>query len=173
MLQTERLILRMWREQDFDAYAAMSADPRVMQFLVPDGKPMSRPEAWRSFAVQIGHWQLRGFGMFAVIERTTEELVGRIGPWQPEGWPDFEIGWSLRSEYWGKGYAVEAATACIRYAFTVLNRDHLISVIDPDNTRSIRVAERVGERLEGETVLPHLPDRRLLQYGLHRSYWNP
>ncbi len=168
-LETQRLLLRTWEPDDFEAYAAMSAEPEVMRFLSHDGKPLSRFDAWRSFAAQVGHWKLRGFGMFAVVERTSGDLVGRIGPWQPEGWPDFEIGWTLGGKYWGRGYATEAVKACITYSFTELRRSHLISIIDPDNIRSIRVAERVGEQLEGTVTLPHLPNRTLLQYGLYRQ----
>ena len=115
--------------------------------------------------------QPRGSGLLAVTERTTGALVGRIGPGDPEGWPDFESGWMLRSEYWGRGYATEAVNRCIEHVFTDLNRSHLSSFILPENTRSIRVAERVGERFEGKVVLPHLPDRKVLQYGLSRNEW--
>src|SRR5437762_11305313 len=89
VLETERLILRPWTLDDFDGFAAMCADPQVMRFLAEDGKPLSRFGAWRAMAGIVGHWTLRGFGLFAVTERTTGALVGRIGPWDPEGWPDF------------------------------------------------------------------------------------
>ena len=170
-LETERLILRTWSEKDFESYAKMSMDREVSQYLTPDGKPPSRPDMWRSLAMVIGHWYLRGFGLFAVIERTSSELIGRVGPFQPEGWPDFEIGWMLRRSSWGHGYATEAALACVEYAFTKLNREHLISVIDPQNHASIRVAERIGERLEGTVELYHRPGYPLLQYGMHRDEW--
>jgi RimJ/RimL family protein N-acetyltransferase len=147
----------------------MWAEPEVMRFLHVDGRPLSRFEAWQSFSAQVGHWSLRGFGMFSVMERGTEHLVGRVGPWQPEGWPDFEIGWTLRPEFWGRGYATEAASACITYAFAELHRPRIISLISPDNTRSIRVAERLGEQFQGEVSLPHLPDKKVLQYGLSRE----
>ncbi|PYR64986.1 MAG: GNAT family N-acetyltransferase [Acidobacteria bacterium] len=171
VLETERLILRPFAIDDFDAFAAMYADPRVAEFVTEDGKPLSRFSAWRAFATIAGHWTLRGFGLFAVVERATGTFVGRIGPWQPEGWPGFEIGWTLRSEYWGRGYATEAVKRCIENAFTELDRSHISSFIAPENMRSIHVAERVGERLEGETVLPHMPDRKVLQYGVSRSDW--
>jgi RimJ/RimL family protein N-acetyltransferase len=145
----------------------------VTQFVTEDGKPLSRFAAWRAFAGIVGHWTLRGFGLFAVTERTSGAFVGRIGPWDPEGWPDFEIGWALRAECWGQGYATEAVKRCIEYAFTELDRTHLSSFIVPENTRSIRVAQRVGERFECETTLPHLPDRKVLQYGLSRHDWHP
>src|SRR5690349_8996227 len=99
-LQTERLLLRMWEPGDFDVYAAICAEPEVMKFLAADGKPLSRFEAFRSFCALIGHWYVRGFGMFAVVDRATDSVIGRIRPWQPEGWPDFEIGWTLSSKYW-------------------------------------------------------------------------
>jgi RimJ/RimL family protein N-acetyltransferase len=172
VLETERLVLRTWSPADLDDYAAMFAEPEVAEFLSVDGKPMSRADAWRGLASLIGHWHMRGYGMFAVIDRASGEFVGRIGPLEPEGWPDFEIGWGLRRKYWGRGYASEAVKACIAYAFTQLKKTHFISIIDPLNVNSIRVAERVGERLEGETTLAVWPGRRLLKYGLHRSDWD-
>jgi RimJ/RimL family protein N-acetyltransferase len=171
-LQTDRLILRPGILEDFEGYAAMWAEPEVMQFLAADGKPLSRFAAWQSYSGQVGHWHLRGFGMFTVLDRVTRDFLGRVGPWQPEGWPDFEIGWTLRSQYWGRGYATEAATACIRYAFEELQRARLISLISPDNTRSIRVAERLGEKFQGEITLPHMPGKKVLQYGLSREEWD-
>jgi RimJ/RimL family protein N-acetyltransferase len=172
ILETDRLTLRPWIVEDFEALAAMSADPEVMRYVAADGKPLSRFAAWQGLTSMVGHWALRGFGMFAVIERSSGEFVGRLGPWQPEGWPEFEIGWTLRSEHWGKGYATEGAERCVEYAFTELGREHLVSLILPENVRSIRVAERLGERLEATITLPHLPpDRPVLQYGLTRGDW--
>lgn len=171
VLETDRLILRPFTSEDFEAFAAMYADPIVARTITDDGNPLTRFGAWRAFAGTLGHWVLSGFGMFAVVERATGTFIGRVGPWQPEGWPDFEIGWALRSEYWGHGYATEAADRCIGHAFTDLRRDHVSSFIAPENTRSIRVAERLGERLEGETQLPHIPDRKVLQYGVSRDEW--
>jgi RimJ/RimL family protein N-acetyltransferase len=170
-LETERLILRTWKLDDFDTYARIYADADVMQFLSAHGKPMSRFDAWFSFSLLVGHWYLRGFGMFAVVDRATGDVVGRIGPWLPEGWPGFEVGWSLRREYWGRGYATEAVKACIRHSFETLGQPHVISLIDPENIRSIRVAERAGERLEGTTTLPDRPDKPILQYGIRRENW--
>jgi RimJ/RimL family protein N-acetyltransferase len=109
--------------------------------------------------------------MFAVEEKASGAVVGRVGPWEPEGWPDLEIGWTLRSDRWGRGYATEAATACLGYVFKELRRPHVISLILPDNTRSIRVAERIGETFEDTIRLPHVPERDILQYGLFREDW--
>jgi RimJ/RimL family protein N-acetyltransferase len=171
-LETDRLILRRWKPEDFEPYAAMMADPEVMRYLGADGMPLSRFAAWQAFCATLGHWELRGFGLFAVVERASGEVIGRIGPWYPEGWPEFEIGWTLRSQSWGKGYATEAVQACLTYAFTVLGRSRIVSLITPENASSIRVAQRVGEQFEGEITLPDLPpNRRVLQYGLTRDNW--
>jgi RimJ/RimL family protein N-acetyltransferase len=170
-LDTVRLHLAPCAPDDFADYAEMWADPEVTRYLSADGRPLSRFHAWRSFAAHIGHWSLRGFGMFTVTERQTGTFVGQVGPWQPEGWPGFEIGWTLQSRFWGRGYATEAARACIEHAFTELDQPHVISLITTENARSIRVAERVGERLQREVVLPHLGDRPVRQYGLSRDDW--
>ena len=164
---TERLILRMFREADFDAYAAMVADAEVVRYL-GDGQPVSRFEAWRSMASFLGHWQLRGYGLWAAEERSSGVLVGRVGFWRPEGWPDFELGWMLRREAWGRGYATEGARRAMAHAFTELGRGHLISLIRPGNDPSIRVAERLGETLRSETVLFGHP---ALVYGIDRAGW--
>ncbi|MEO6326042.1 MAG: GNAT family N-acetyltransferase, partial [Thermoanaerobaculia bacterium] len=107
-LQTERLHLRQFRLEDFEAYASLCADPEVMQHL---GGTLSRHDAWRHMATLLGHWQLLGYGHWAAIERSTNTLVGRVGFLNPEGWPGFELGWTLARGAWGKGYATEGARA--------------------------------------------------------------
>jgi RimJ/RimL family protein N-acetyltransferase len=101
-----------------------------------------------------GSWRLLGFGPFCVIEKVTGEWVGRAGPWFPEGWPDREVGWMFLPSARGKGYATEAATACLNFVFETLGWERVIHVIDPRNTASQRVAERVGSRLIGPVTLP-------------------
>lgn len=168
-LETERLRLRMWsEEQDFDRYAQICADPEVMRYLTPQGKPLTRAEAWRQMAFMVGHWQLRGYGHWVVEEKASGNLVGRIGFLNPEGWPGFEIGWTLARESWGKGYATEGARRALRYAFTEMGQEHVISLIHPENRNSIRVAERLGEKLEGETDAVGI---RVLIYGIWRDTW--
>jgi RimJ/RimL family protein N-acetyltransferase len=151
-LETERLRLRMFREDDLDAYARICADPEVMRYL-GEGKVLSRAEAWRQMAMIIGHWQLRGYGLWAVEERRTGALVGRIGLFNPEGWPGLECGWMLAREHWGQGYATEGARRSLAYAFEALGHARVISLIRPGNAASVRVAERIGERLETRTSL--------------------
>jgi len=127
-LETDRLKLRMWRESDLDPYADMCADPLVMRYLGP-GKVMTRPESWRSMAVFIGHWHMRGYSHWAVEEKATQKMIGRIGFLNPEGWPGFEIGWTLARHAWGKGYATEGAKVALQYAFKELDQRHVISLI--------------------------------------------
>lgn len=165
-LETERLTLRMWREDDFEEYARICSDPEVMRFL--GGKPFSRLETWRHMAFLVGHWQLRGYGHWAVEEKASGRLIGRMGFLNPEGWPGFEVGWTLARERWGRGYASEGARRMLDYAFTEMDRDHVISLIHPENRASIKVAERMGEKVEGETELMGVP---LLIYGISRDAW--
>ena len=151
-LETERLRLRMFRDDDHAAYARICADADVMRYL-GDGKPLTGPEAWRQMAMILGHWQLRGYGLWAVEERATGTLLGRIGLFNPEGWPALELGWALGRDHWGKGFATEGARRAMRFAFDTLRVPHLISLIRPENAPSIRVAERLGESLERRTQL--------------------
>jgi RimJ/RimL family protein N-acetyltransferase len=151
-LETQRLILRGWREQDFEAYAEMCGDSEVMRY-IGAGKPLSRDESWRNMAMLLGHWGLRGYGMWAVELRQSGEMIGRIGCHQPNGWPGFEIGWTLRRSYWGKGLATEGAKAALDYAFGELQQSEVISLIRPENLASRRVAEKLGEKLTGTMEL--------------------
>lgn len=162
-LETERLLLRQWREDDFEPYAQLCADEDVMRYL--GGKVFTRAEAWRHMAFLIGHWHLRGYGHFAVEEKATGRFVGRIGFLNPEGWPGFEIGWTLGRESWGKGYATEGARRALEYAFNELDKDHVISLIHPENHASMRVAERLGEKREGTA---EVFDQRLIVFGIDR-----
>jgi RimJ/RimL family protein N-acetyltransferase len=163
-LATERLILRMFVESDLDSYAEMCGDPVVMRYV--SGNPMTREEAWRNMALVLGHWQLRGYGLWAIQERRTGCLLGRVGCWNPEGWPGLEVGWALRREFWGQGYATEAARSALDYAFSKLGHEHVISLIHPDNAPSIRLAVRLGMQFEGRT---DVMSRDVLVYGINRA----
>jgi RimJ/RimL family protein N-acetyltransferase len=166
-LTTERLLLRMFRQDDFEGYARMLADPEVTRYL-GDGKPVARPAAWRQMAMLIGHWQLRGYGLWAVEEQGSGTLIGRIGIFNPEGWPGVEVGWMLRRESWGQGLATEGARAALAYAFTELNQPHIVSLIRPNNLASIRVAEKLGEALEDSI---DMYGKQALVYGISQEKW--
>jgi RimJ/RimL family protein N-acetyltransferase len=151
-LDTPRLRLRQFVESDFNDYAALCADAEVMRY-VGDRGPLSREDAWRQFAMLVGHWALRGYGMWAVEELASGAFVGRVGLHYPEGWPERELAWALARRYWGRGYGFEAATAALGIAFDTLSWSRAISLIAPPNLRSIRLATRLGERFERNLVL--------------------
>jgi Acetyltransferases, including N-acetylases of ribosomal proteins len=141
-LDTGRLILRAFTLQDFEAWSAIMGDSDVMTFL---GGPVTPPDAWRTMAMTLGHWMLRGFGMWAVERKQDGAMIGRVGLLQPEAWTGLEVGWTLGRPYWGQGYATEAAAAAMRYGFLTQPVDRLVSNIDPANLASQKVAQRLGE----------------------------
>ncbi len=151
-LETERLLLRQFEAADTDAYAVMMGDPEIMRFL-GTGQTLDRMGTWRHIAYIRGHWQLRGYGMFALEEKGGGRLVGHAGIVHPEGWPGLELGWALQKDCWGRGYATEAAREVLRYAFEELGREDVISMMYPENTASMRVAERIGERQRSPTQI--------------------
>jgi RimJ/RimL family protein N-acetyltransferase len=149
-LETERLLLRAFHSEDFESYAEMMAHPDVALHLM-DGRPLTREESWRQMAMFLGHWALRGFGVWAVEESSTGRFIGRIGCLEPEGFPAFEIAYTLTRSAWGHGYAREGAAASLKYARETLGKTEIASIIRPDNHASIRVAQSLGA-LPGETV---------------------
>jgi RimJ/RimL family protein N-acetyltransferase len=164
-LEAQRLRLRPLRQSDFEDYAALYADPEVLRYLASGPEPWDRGRAWRHLAFVRGHWELTGAGMWAVEHKETGAFLGVTGFAAPEGWPGFELAWTLARRWWGNGYATEGARAALAHAFTVLKKDRVISLIHPENRASIRVAERIGERLQGRIL--HL-GREMLCYGLDR-----
>lgn len=151
VLLTERLLLRPLGPEDANAWYAFHADPVTMRHL---GGVQSRSVAWRGLCAMAGAWSIRGFSMFAVTLRDTGEWIGRVGPWHPEGWPGTEIGWGLASQFAGRGFAREAATATIDYAVDGLGWTDIIHTIAPDNVESIALAQRLGSTNRGRTTLP-------------------
>ncbi len=149
-LDTERLILRGPREEDFEAVLAFQASPRT-EFI--GGPSTDRWQAWRGFLAQFGHWALRGYGFFTCELRATGQVVGRVGVINHEMWPEPELGWHLFDGFEGKGYATEAAFAARNWAFQEHGLGPLVSHLHPDNTASIALAERLGATFEREADL--------------------
>lgn len=145
VLTTERLTLRPLGARDFEPLVEFYASPRS-GFV---GGPMDRAQVWRHLATEIGHWTLRGYGRFGVEETATGDFVGVVGPWNPEGWPEPEIGWDLMDGHEGKGYATEAARAARDWAYGTGWRT-AISLVAHGNDGSARVAGRLGCVEEGE-----------------------
>jgi RimJ/RimL family protein N-acetyltransferase len=148
VVETERLVLRAFRLSDLDAYAAMCADEEVMRH-IGSGGAVGRDVAWRHLALFLGSWGLVGHGMWAIERRADGALIGRAGFLDPEGWPGCELGWLLARDAWGQGYAFEAAQAARAFGRRELGLGELISLIRPDNQRSIALAERLGAHDRG------------------------
>jgi RimJ/RimL family protein N-acetyltransferase len=165
-LETERLRLRSFRRSDLDDYAALNADPEVLRYLSGGmEQPWDRGRSWRHMAFLLGHWLLGGSGMWALELKETGAFLGMVGFAEPEGWPGCELAWKLVRRWWGHGYATEGARAARDYAFTVLEKDRLISLIHPENRASIRVAERLGETVQGRNEMFGV---EYLVYGISR-----
>jgi RimJ/RimL family protein N-acetyltransferase len=167
-LETDRLVLRPPTPEDLEPWVAFAADPEATTFI---GGVADRAVAWRQLCVMAGAWWIRGYAMFSVIEKASGRWIGRIGPWQPEGWPGTEVGWGLAREAWGKGYAVEGATAAIDWAFENLGWSEVIHAIEPANRRSQRVAERLGSRILRQATLPSPFDVAVDVWGQSRAEW--
>jgi RimJ/RimL family protein N-acetyltransferase len=168
-LETERLILRPPEERDLDRWAAFMADAETMSFL---GGPKSRAEAWQGIASALGHWVLKGFGMFSTVEKESGAWVGRVGPLEPEGWPGTEVGWGIAREHWGKGYATESAAAAIDWAFDTLGWSEVVHCIDSANAPSIRVAQRLGSTKGARVNLPPpWQEHEVDLWGQRREQW--
>ena len=168
VIETERLVLRPPRLEDFEAWAACAADPDMTTYL---GGPQPRAIAWRAFMAMAGSWSLNGFAMFSVLEKSTGLWLGRVGPWRPEGWPGNEIGWGLARAGEGKGYAYEAAVAATDWAFATLGWSEVIHCIDADNRRSEALAVRLGSARLRQTVLPPPSANAVTVWGQDRASW--
>jgi RimJ/RimL family protein N-acetyltransferase len=174
VIATERLLLRPWRADDIAPNTAMLGDPASGRFIAADNKPITDAFAgWRNTAVMAGHWALYGIGMFVVEERQTGRFVGRVGPWMPPGWPGFEVGWGISSDFRRKGYAVEAARGAIDWSFESFEVDRIIHCIDRENTASQAVARRLGARKDREfDLFGHVADLWVTERALWTASQN-
>ena len=173
LITTDRLILRPPGFEDFEAYADYVSDPEAMEMI---GGAQVRSVAWRSFMAYAGAWATTGVSMFWVFEREGEDgeegrFIGRIGPWSPEGWPGTEVGWGLRVDAQGHGYATEAAEACMDWAFEELGWTDVIHTIHPENTASQAVAKKLGSTNRGPVRLPAPIDKTVDAWGQTRAEW--
>jgi RimJ/RimL family protein N-acetyltransferase len=165
-LETERLLLRAPVPEDADALAPMYADPEVMRY-VGDGRPLTRAETERSVRRMIERWEADGFGLFTTVRKDADRVIGRVGlliwnteTWQPTtraesaGRPtEVEVGYTLGRDFWGRGYATEAAAAVRDYALQELGAERLIALIIHGNEASVNVARKLGLEYERDILL--------------------
>lgn len=165
-VETPRLLLRHPQASDAEPLLEIHQDPDVIKYVLRGSAPVGITGAWRNIATMVGHWHLRGYGQWTVVEKETGEVIGRVGLWNPEGWPGIELGWIVRRTRWGHGFATEAAEAALEWTWANVETDHIISIIEPDNLRSIRVAEKIGECLE---LVDLINGEESHVYGIHRT----
>ncbi|ALG91102.1 MULTISPECIES: GNAT family N-acetyltransferase [Actibacterium] len=168
VLETDRLILRGPEAADYPDFKATFSSYRS-RFM---GGPLNKYEAWMLYAAEIGHWHIRGFGMWMIHDRVTDETYGMAGGWQPAGWPEREIAWIIWPDKAGHGYALEATDAARRYFYETQGWVGAVSYIDPKNLDSIRLAERLGavkdhdaETIDGNDAVYRHPSPARLRSG--------
>lgn len=164
-IETSRLVLRLPRAEDAAPLMEIHHDPKAVKYVVFGTAPGGITAAWRNIAMMLGHWQLRGYGQWTVVEKESGHVIGRVGLWHPEGWPGIDLGWIIRGSRWNNGFATEAAHAALAWTWDNVDADHIISVIQPDNVPSIRVAEKIGERFERNDSMNGAD---VLIYGIRR-----
>lgn len=159
-IETERLRLRLPRASDLPAHAAFRASDRARSI----GGPYAEATSFEHLGAIIGQWQLRGYGRWMVADKTTDAPLGVVGVYHPADWPEAEIGWSVYAEAEGRGIAAEAALATRDYVYRTLGWSRIVSLIDPANTRSVALAERLG--CVKEDAFAH-PDLGTLDIWVH------
>lgn len=143
-IETERLILRRPAPRDQDICVDFFMSDRA----VGVGGPFDLHAAWRHFAYELGHWEIYGFGMWAVTMKGDDTILGLIGPWFPADWPEREIGWMVFDGAEGKSIAFEAAEAAIEHARATLGWTDFVSYVSEGLTRSANLAERLGAQID-------------------------
>ncbi len=146
VLETKRLILRGPEAEDYPNFKATFSSYRS-RFM---GGPLNQYEAWMLYAAEIGHWQIKGYGMWMIHDRETDKTLGMAGAWSPAGWPEPELAWIIWPEVAGHGYALEATHAARKHLYEVQGWEGAVSYIDPKNLDSIRLAERLGATKDKE-----------------------
>lgn len=147
-IESARLVLRAFCDDDWRALHEHYADPECTRFTF--GRALSEGESWRAMASMVGHWVLRGYGPYALEDKASGAVLGTVGLWYPNDWPEPEIKWALIRRHWGRGYASEAVRAVQRAARECLPELALISFINAENRPSIALARAVGATFEDE-----------------------
>jgi len=167
---TPRLRLRGWREGDVELMAAIYTSPEVVRYLRPLDLEGTRQQLLRF----VYHWERYGFGLWAVVERASGRLIGRIGLAHHDDWTssphDAEVGWTLERATWGRGLATEGGAAALRFGFDRKRMERIISIAHRENVASQRVMEKLGLKREGRTTWRNQP---VVWYAISRAGWRP
>ena len=147
-IETERLLLRQFRDEDWPDLHEYYSDREATRYTF--GRDLNEGDTWRIMSGMIGHWQLRGYGPYAVEHKSRGKVLGTVGFWYPNDWPEPEIKWGLAAHAWGQGFAAEAPRAVLQAGRIHLPELALISLIHPDNLPSIRLARAIGASFERE-----------------------
>jgi RimJ/RimL family protein N-acetyltransferase len=163
-LETNRLKMRMVRNDDLEQYARFYEEEQFARFV---GGRKNKEQSWRSMALLAGHWHLMGFGYWALEEKQSGIFAGCTGLWKSYGWPEMELGYWIMPEYHGKGFASEAGQRAIDYAFNEMGRNTLVSYISPENEASKKVARGLGAFYEETMELLHFGAHEVWRYNKH------
>ena len=170
-IETERLLLRRWKAEDVEPYAAICADPDVMRW-IGNGKPRTAKQCAEAVERFEQDWQKHGFGLFAVELRQSNHFVGFTGlsipEFLPEVLPAVEIGWRLSKGFWGRGLATEGAKAALRFGLEDRQLERILSIHQIGNSTSGRITEKLGMHLERETI-DRTCERPVRVYEIFRS----
>jgi RimJ/RimL family protein N-acetyltransferase len=156
-VETTRLLLRVPQLTDAQAFMGIFWDPEVVaqKQVTLTEPPGGLDLALKNTKAMIRQWELRGYGHWSVVEKATGEVMGCVGFYHPQGpWPGVDLGWLIHRSRWGHGFATEASSAALGWIWEHTTIDRVISLIAPDDLRSIRVATKIGQRFERADVDP-------------------
>lgn len=159
VIETERLMLRMYRQEDLEAVYEIASDPQVRRYF-PEGRKIERDDVLGSLPRRIDNWRRDGFGQLGVFEKSSNKLIGYCGLKNLENTDEIEIYYGYGRESWGRGYATEAAAAVLRFGFEETGLERIVAVTHTENTASQKVIEKIGLKWE----------RYALFYGLDVNY---
>jgi ribosomal-protein-alanine N-acetyltransferase len=165
MLETDRLILRQFKKNDIEEVFALRSDREMMRFI---REPQDREETANWLKLVSSRWADEKIGFCAVVEKTTEKLIGWCGLWLLKETQEIEIGYAIAKRFWGKGFAVEAAEKFLEYGFSELNLEKIAAVAYPENTASRRVMEKLGMQFD---YIGEFYGRDLVHYSISRKSW--
>ena len=144
--------MRLPVESDAQVLQAIHLDPEAVRYVLV-GSNQDITSAWTNIAAMIGHWQLRGYGQWTIVEKASNAVIGRVGLWNPAGWPGIELGWIIERSRWRQGFAKEATRAALEWTWLHVKTDRVISMIHPDNVPSIQLAMTLGLKFESEITI--------------------